>query len=71
MYAIFGTNVQRYHLLTLMVFDHHHQGVPISWVITNWQIELDLIQWLLALKERTLKEDSIWRPSCFIVDDVP
>jgi hypothetical protein len=27
--ATFGTNVQRYHLFTLMVFYHHHQGLPI------------------------------------------
>jgi hypothetical protein len=31
----FGTNVQRYHLFTLMVFNHHHQGLPITWVITS------------------------------------
>ncbi len=69
MYATFGTNVQRYHLFTLMVFDHHHQGFPITWVITSQQIKLDIIQWLLALKECTLKEDPTWKPSCFIVDD--
>jgi hypothetical protein len=33
--ATFGTNVQRYHLFTLMVFDHHHQGLLIAWVITS------------------------------------
>jgi hypothetical protein len=32
----FGTNVQRHHLFTLMVFDHHCQGLPIAWVITSW-----------------------------------
>jgi hypothetical protein len=32
-----GTNVQRHHLFTLMVFDHHHQGLPIAWVITSWE----------------------------------
>jgi hypothetical protein len=52
-----GTNVQRHHLFTLMVFDHHRQGLPIAWVITSWQRKLDLIHWLLTLKECTLKED--------------
>jgi hypothetical protein len=32
-----ATNVQRYHLFTLMVFDCHHQSLPITWVITSWQ----------------------------------
>ncbi len=35
----------------------------------SWQTKLDLIQWLLALKEHTLKEDPTSRPSCFIVND--
>jgi len=52
-----GTNVQRHHLFTLMVFDHHRQGLPIAWVITSWQRKLDLIHWLSTLKECTLKED--------------
>jgi hypothetical protein len=32
----FGTNVQRYHLFTLMVFEHHCQGLPIASIITSW-----------------------------------
>jgi hypothetical protein len=32
-----GTNVQRHHLFNLMVFDHHPQGLPTTWVITSWQ----------------------------------
>jgi hypothetical protein len=63
--------VQRYRLFTLMVFDHHHQGLLVAWVITSDQTKLDLIQWLLAMKEHTLKEDPTWRPSCFIVDYIP
>ncbi len=67
----FGTNVQSYHLFSLMVFDHHHQNLLITWIITSRQIELDMIQRLLTLKECTLKEDPIWKPSCFTVDDAP
>jgi hypothetical protein len=39
----FGTNVQRYHLFTLTVFDHHRQDLMIAWVITNQQTKMDLI----------------------------
>jgi len=52
-----------------MVFDHHRQGLPIAWVITSWQRKLDLIHWLLTLKECTLKEDPAYSLSCFIKDD--
>jgi hypothetical protein len=68
--CIFGTKVQRYHLFTLMVFDHHHQGLLVTWVIISQQTKLDLIQWLLTLKEHALKEDPTWRPSYYIVDDI-
>jgi len=54
---------------SLMVFDHHRQGLPIAWVITSWQRKLDLIHWLLTLKECTLKEDPTYSLSCFIKDD--
>ncbi len=43
----------------LMVFDHHHQGLLEAWVIISQQTKLDLIQWLLALKEHALKENPI------------
>jgi hypothetical protein len=33
-----------------MVFDLHHNGVPIAWVITSWQIYEDLVEWLIPLQ---------------------
>jgi len=49
--ATFGTNVQRYHLSIVIMFDHHWQHLPMAWVITSRQMEVNLIQWLLPLKE--------------------
>jgi hypothetical protein len=50
--ATFGTNDVRYHLFTLMVFDFHHIGVPIAWVIMSWQTCEDLVEWLNALRAK-------------------
>jgi len=47
--VMFGTNDVKYHLFTLMVFDFHHTGVPIAWVITNQQTCEDLAEWMNAL----------------------
>jgi len=34
MHAIFGTNDMKFHLFTLLGFDDHHMGVPLTWIIT-------------------------------------
>jgi hypothetical protein len=47
--ATFGTNDVKYHLFTLMVFDFHHTGVLVAWVITSRQTCEDLVEWLNAL----------------------
>jgi hypothetical protein len=31
--ATFGTNDVKFHLFTLMVFDAHHIGMPVAWII--------------------------------------
>jgi hypothetical protein len=36
--ATFSTNDVKFHLFTLMVFDAHCIGVPITWIITSWQL---------------------------------
>jgi hypothetical protein len=41
--ATFGTNDVKFHLLTLMVFDTHHTGVPVAWIITSHQTCDDLM----------------------------
>jgi hypothetical protein len=69
--ATFGTNDVKFRLLTLMVFDAHHIGVPITWIITSHQTCDDLAEWLTPLKKKLQRKNPKWKPSCFIVDDVP
>jgi hypothetical protein len=69
--ATFGTNDANFYLFTLMVFDAHRIGVPVAWIITSHQTWDDLVEWLTSLKTKLLKKNLKWKPSCFIVDDVP
>jgi hypothetical protein len=69
--ATFGTNDVKFHLFTLMVFDAHHTGVPIAWIIISRQTCDHLVEWLIPLKTKLLRNNRKWKPSCFIVDDVP
>jgi hypothetical protein len=69
--AMVGTNDVKYHLFTLMVFDFHQIGVPVTWVIMNWQTCEDLVEWLSALRAKLIFHMPNWKPSCFIVDDAP
>jgi hypothetical protein len=69
--ATFGTNDVKFHLFTLMVFNAHCIGIPITWIITNCQTCNDLVEWLTLLKTKLLMKNLKWKPSCFIVDDVP
>jgi hypothetical protein len=45
--ATFSTNDVKFNLFTLMVFDAHHTGVPVAWIITSHQTCDDLVEWLL------------------------
>jgi hypothetical protein len=69
--ATFSTNDVKFHLFTLMVFDVHHTRMPVAWIITNHQTCDDLVEWLTPLKTKLLRNNPKWKPSCFIVDDVP
>jgi hypothetical protein len=69
--ATFDTNDVKFHLLTLMVFDAHRTRVPVTWIITSHQTCNDLVEWLIPLKTNILRKNPKWKPSCFIVDDVP
>jgi hypothetical protein len=68
--AIFGTNIVKYHLFTLMAFDFHRTWVLVVWVIMSWQTCEDLVEWLSALRAKLLSHMPHWKPSCFIMDDV-
>jgi hypothetical protein len=55
----------------LMVFDAHGTKVPVACIITSHQTCNELVEWLIPLKTKLLKNTPKWIPSCFIVDDVP
>jgi hypothetical protein len=69
--ATFSTNDVKFHLFTLMMFDAHHTKVPVAWIITSHQTCNDLVEWLTPLKTKILRKNPKWKPSCFIIDDVP
>ncbi len=69
--ATFNTNDVKFHLFTLMVFDAHRIGVLVAWIIISHQTCDDLVEWLTPLKTKLLRKNPKWKPSCFIVDDVP
>ncbi len=69
--ATFGTNDVKFHLFTLMVFDAHHTKMSVAWIITSRQTCNDLVEWLTPLKTKLLRKNPKWKPSCFIVDDIP
>ncbi len=61
--ATFNTNDVKFHLFTLMVFDAHHTGVPVAWIITNHQTYDDLVEWLTFLKTKLPRKNPKWKPS--------
>jgi hypothetical protein len=67
----FSTNDVKFHLFTLMVFDAHCIGVHVAWINTSWQTCNDLVEWLTILKTKLIRKNPKWKPSCFIIDDVP
>jgi phosphatidylserine decarboxylase len=67
----FNTNDVKFHLFTLMVFDVHRNEVPVVWIITSHQTCNDLVERLTPLKTKLLRNNHKWKPSCFIIDDVP
>ncbi len=69
--ATFGTNVVKFHLFTLMVFDAHYTRMLITWIIIGCQTCNDFVEWLTLLKTKLIRKNPKWKPSCFIVDDVP
>jgi hypothetical protein len=69
--ATFRANDVKFHLFTLMVFDAHHTKVSIAWIITSHQTCNNLVEWSIPLETKLLRKNPKWKPSCFIVDDVP
>jgi hypothetical protein len=69
--ATFSTNDVKIHLFTLMAFDAHYTEMLVTLIITSPQTCNDLVEWLTVLKKKFLKKNPKWKPSCFIVVDVP
>eukprot|EP01018_Ginkgo_biloba_P023862 Gb_15783 [translate_table: standard] len=67
--STFGTNKLKYHLFTLIVFDTHHNGVPVAWIISSSSLANDIQNWMEKLRCRIHKVDPTWRPSDFMLDD--
>ena len=44
--ATSGTNVPKYPLYSLLVFDEWRNGIPVAWVLSNQSSEEDLVMWL-------------------------
>ena len=53
-----------------MVFEKHHNGVPVAWLISSRNTTYDIRKWLSALFSMGVKERSDWRVRAFITDDV-
>jgi hypothetical protein len=44
----------------LMVFDKHHNGVPVAWVIASRNTTYDIRKWLSGLFAMGVKERPDW-----------
>ena len=52
-----------------MVFDEHHNGVPVAWVISSHNTIANISKWILALFSIGKKERPDWHVQAFITDD--
>ena len=67
--ATFGTNVPKYPLFSLLVFDDSKNSNPVVWILTSRMTEEDLVMWLQPLRRHLQRDKEDFFPSCFIVDD--
>jgi hypothetical protein len=61
--------VLQFPLYTLMVFDKWRNGVPIAFIITKQNKQIDLLPWMTELKKKVVAASPEWRPNAFMVDD--
>ena len=52
-----------------MVFDEHHNGVPVAWVIFSCNTIVDICKWMSTLIVAGKKEQPNWDVKAFITDD--
>eukprot|EP01018_Ginkgo_biloba_P030133 Gb_11378 [translate_table: standard] len=68
--STFGKNKLKYPLFTLLVFDTHHNGVLVAWIISSSSSSSDIQSWMEKLRSRIYEMDPTWRLSAFMVDDI-
>jgi len=52
-----------------MVFDKHHNGVPVAWVISSRNSIVDISKWMSTLFAIGKKERPDWHVKAFITND--
>ena len=67
--ATFRTNVSKYQLFSLLVFDYWRIGIPIAWILTSRITEENLVMRLKPLRRYLQQHREDFLPSYFIVDD--
>ena len=67
--ATFGTNVPKYPLFSLLMFDDWRNGIPVALVLTSRMTEEDLVMWQQPLRRHLQRDEEDSILSHFIVDD--
>jgi hypothetical protein len=48
--SAFNTNQYKMKSYTIIVFDHHRNGVQVTWIITSSSRCIDIVHWLKAFQ---------------------
>ena len=67
--AIFKTNILKYSLFLLLVFDDWRNDIPVIWDFTSRIIKEHLVMWLQPIRRNLQRDKEDFLLSCFIVDD--
>jgi hypothetical protein len=57
-------------LYTIIVFDHHRNGVPVAWIIISSSYRIDIVHWFKAFRNVMQNKYKSWAPNALLVDDV-
>ena len=52
-----------------MVFDEHHNGILVAWVISSRNTIDAIFRWMLSLFAIGIKERPNWHVQAFVTDD--
>ena len=53
-----------------MVFDKHHNGITVAWVISSRNTTNSICRWMFSLFAIVIKERIDWQFQAFITNDV-